>query len=380
MLTTYILFGCMAFVLALYTGLSGYMLGGLARITKDKTKGLKGDTPKASVVIAMRNEGYHIDDLINSLAKQIYPPNDFELIIIDDQSDDWHYNKVKNRLLRSSIRHYQLLRNPGTGKKAALAYGIKNASHEIILQTDGDVILDSLWIWGMTRRLRNKYNGVVLGQVEMIPQKSIWSKYAALDFLSLQAATLAFTLRQKPIMANGANFGFMRETYSRFGKKHHNYASGDDVFLVQEAAKNGIEVNACVSAQSLVKTAAPPNFKAYINQRVRWGSKTGGYPSVTAKITAAIVALSNAAVPVGLIICFFKPDLWVIYLAFALSKIIMDFSITAIYASRFQQRKLLAVYPWVALLHPFITCYIILLILIRPNQMEWKKRKVPVVK
>ena len=44
--------------------------------------------PKVSVLIPARNESANIVQTLASLAKQTYPPDNFEVIIIDDRSTD----------------------------------------------------------------------------------------------------------------------------------------------------------------------------------------------------------------------------------------------------------------------------------------------------
>ena len=51
---------------------------------------------KVSVLIAVRNEADNIKKLLTSLLKQTYPKNIFEIIIVDDSSEDDTIDIVKD--------------------------------------------------------------------------------------------------------------------------------------------------------------------------------------------------------------------------------------------------------------------------------------------
>ena len=51
--------------------------------------------PFVSIIIAARNEEHNINKLIKSIKNQTYNHNFFELIIIDDRSNDQTFNKIE---------------------------------------------------------------------------------------------------------------------------------------------------------------------------------------------------------------------------------------------------------------------------------------------
>lgn len=86
-----------------------------------------------SVIIPAYNEGKRIGSVLKALDSATYPS---ELIVVDDGSTDdtpeiVHRNGAETRLL-------QLQKN--TGKANALARGVEEASHEILMFIDADLM------------------------------------------------------------------------------------------------------------------------------------------------------------------------------------------------------------------------------------------------
>ena len=62
---------------------------------KNKFQSLSESSLKLSVIIAAKNEGHNISSLITSLSKQDFPKENYEIIIVDDNSIDNTLNKAK---------------------------------------------------------------------------------------------------------------------------------------------------------------------------------------------------------------------------------------------------------------------------------------------
>ena len=86
--------------------------------------------PKISIIIAARNEEKRILPTLQSLQKLIYPSNLFEIIFIDDASND-NTPKIINAYCRHNTnwKCIQLKEKDAEwhGKKLALKTGIENA-------------------------------------------------------------------------------------------------------------------------------------------------------------------------------------------------------------------------------------------------------------
>ena len=118
------------------------------RIGWDKISQLEVNvfTPKLSVIIALRNEESQVLRLITELKKQLYPTDKYQVIIINDHSED-----STLALLNKEVKCWRNLKllcmNEGEyGKKKAILKGIKSASGEIIISTDADCSFNANWL------------------------------------------------------------------------------------------------------------------------------------------------------------------------------------------------------------------------------------------
>lgn len=102
---------------------------------------MSGATPKVTVVIPCYNLGRYIDEAVDSVLAQTF--QDFEIIIVDDGSDDpftvaklEQYCKPKTRVIRT----------PNCGVAAARNRGIHEAAGEYILPLDADDRIDHRYL------------------------------------------------------------------------------------------------------------------------------------------------------------------------------------------------------------------------------------------
>lgn len=311
-----------------------------------------GLTPKTapstslSVVVAVRNESKNIGRLLESLLAQEYPKELIEVIIVDDHSEDDTIAMV-NRF----YRHHQelslkVLSSPGTGKKEAIAFGIKNAQTGFILTTDGDCIPDRRWVRKMTACYEAYHPKVLLGPVVYANEKTLFQKLFSLDFVSMVASGAGSAGAGLPFMGNAANMAFERSVFTSAELKL-TYSSGDDVFLIH-AVKKAYGSNAihfAKDAHMLVTTAAPENLSDFFNQRLRWASKAKGYSNLWSVIVSWVVLLFN----VSMVALFFAGLFWhwllALWFLFITLKAMIDFPLLNGFAQLTGKGKLI-VYLW----------------------------------
>ncbi len=83
-----------------------------------KTSETKDFDIKISVLVAAKNEEKNIEKFLCCIAKQSF--KNFNLVLIDDNSSDSTFEKALNFGLKNLV----LKKNPFSGKKSALKYGI----------------------------------------------------------------------------------------------------------------------------------------------------------------------------------------------------------------------------------------------------------------
>ena len=99
--------------------------------------------PKVSVIIPTYNCAQYICEAINSVLNQTY--KDFEIIVVDDGSNDGTYEKIEGWVESNRIRY---LYQSNQGCSAARNYGISNSSGKYIAFLDAD----DKWLSGMLSR------------------------------------------------------------------------------------------------------------------------------------------------------------------------------------------------------------------------------------
>ncbi len=96
-----------------------------------------------SVVIACRNESHNLKNILPDIAGQDYPPEMFEVVVVDDNSTD---NTFENASGFTNIKNLKALKNKGEGKKMAITTGVNAASGELIITTDADCRMGKNWL------------------------------------------------------------------------------------------------------------------------------------------------------------------------------------------------------------------------------------------
>jgi len=115
---------------------------------------IKDWVPRVSILIPAYNEGKRVLRAINAALSQDYP--DFEVIVIDDGSDDNTF-EVASSLKDNRLRVY---RKEHGGKAKALNFGLSKASGEVIVTTDADSYLEEGAVGELVRRF---YSDEILG-------------------------------------------------------------------------------------------------------------------------------------------------------------------------------------------------------------------------
>jgi cellulose synthase/poly-beta-1,6-N-acetylglucosamine synthase-like glycosyltransferase len=161
----------------------------------------------------------------------------------------------------------------------------------------------------------------------------------------------------RPTMANGANLGFSRSFYLSSIQDHplyHQSPSGDDIFLLHQAKKTKPSaIHFLKSPEAMVTTRPARNLKSFINQRLRWASKTKFYTDKDTIFSALVVFFMNTSLVFTLAGAIFKPALGGIFLSVFLAKTITDSFFLRDFAHFSGQKFKLCQLLVLAFLYPF---------------------------
>ena len=328
-----------------------------------KTDEVKNNDLKFSLIIAIRNEGKNIKSLLESLYEQNYPKEQFEVIIIDDHSQD-ESQKVIASFIEDKpllqIKYYKLEEGK-TGKKSALQKAYSLAKNEIFVMTDGDIRVPKNWLKLIAEAFNKQEVKLVLGGVKIEGFNSFVSKFQGLEMLSLIASGAGAAELNQPIMSNGANMAFRKSILEsiELDKIKPEIASGDDVFLMLETKRifGANSIRFVKDAEHFVTTKPVRSWKELINQRKRWVSKSGHYSDRFLLMSSWIVLLQNLGLLVLLISAFFIPVLLKTLALVWLVKSTFDFIFLRNICRFTSQNYLLKYYPLMAIIYPFFISY-----------------------
>jgi len=265
-----------AFLSLIYVRKILFFYGGLFRLRS----GTNNKKYPVSILIPARNEAENIAPCLESLIKQDYPQDRLEIIVIDDDSED-----RTGEIVRGFVSQYPFIRlislgscPPGISpKKRALQIGVEAAEGDIIFTTDADCTVSPQWISEMITHF-DKDTGMVVGFVGFDPrsERSLFHKIQSLEFIGLTMAGIGSIGAGDPIIANGANLSFRKTVFKQVGgfRGEDHVISGDDDLLLQKIDQNtDWKIRAAVSPEAFVFTEPAPDFRHFINQRIRWASK-----------------------------------------------------------------------------------------------------------
>lgn len=331
--------------------------------------------PTVSVIIPARNEEENIGQLLRALELQDFPREKLEIVVIDDHSED------QTAAIASSFLSVRVLplREDGLNsyKKKALEKGIAIAQGELIVCTDADCVPPQGWLSEIVRNYLAHDAAFVAAPVVLTNNGSLLGRFQTLDFLVLQGITGAGIQKGNLHMANGANMAYPKKIFEEVEGYHgvDKLASGDDFFLVHKIAeRHPHRIIYVKSAQAIVKTAALTTWNDFIQQRIRWASKSTQYKEIRIKAVLVLVWLYNAFFLGTLIGAMFDYIFLVLLLLAWCLKTIVEWPFVKSVAEFFQVPVTLPGFFGFQPLHIFYTVITGILGLAGPYQ--WKGRKV----
>lgn len=317
---------------------------------------------KFSIIVPFRNEEKNLPKLLKSISNLNYPKALFEIIMVDDFSNDnservyikW---RMENGLIETTL--LQNLRLSNSPKKDAISRAIPIIKHEWIITTDADCIVNKNWLLTFDNFIQKNKAEMVVGAVVYKTKNNWFHHFQQLDLLSLQGTTMGSFGIGKPFMCNGANLAYTKKLFTEIGGFGGNskIASGDDVFLLQKAIKcHSDKVFYLKNTETIVKTKPENKLYKLFMQRVRWASKTTSYSSNYSKSLAVVVLLMNLSLVLGFCIWMLNILNWRILAIVFVIKYSVDFVL--LYQSNQYLRKGKFLFPLTSsLIYPlFCSC------------------------
>ena len=219
-----------------------------------------------SVIVCAYNGSSIIEQCLNGLVKQSFPPNQFEIIIIDDGSSDNTYEVVSSFITKNenhdtfielnSIKH--------GGLSVARNSGIRISKSEIIAFIDQDAVPDTNWLMELIKPLQNGVD-YVGGRVNLLNNQNWVARFLQeLRFKQFFGPKLYYNT------IIGCNMAFKRKIFDKLLGFHENFISyGDETTLI---ARIENKFSFKPAPKAIVFHQQPDNFKKLI--QMEWKSAT----------------------------------------------------------------------------------------------------------
>lgn len=310
-------------ILVLYMGCVVLFIIGFSRL-----RSFQGQltTPQSSftIVVPFRNEKEQLPKLLKSLEQINYPREMFEVLLVDDSSEDEFILPKMDFTVKILASH----RQSNAPKKDAIQTAIEYALHPWILTTDADCEVPCTWLSTLDGFIKNNPQvAMVCGTVTYGESHGFLQHFQQLDLLSLQGVTMGSFGINLPFMCNGAHFAYTKSFFHELNgfEGNDSISSGDDVFLLQKAVAQFPEKVAYLKLNTqVVTTRYAATWKELFHQRVRWAAKSTAYKSWFGKAVALIVFMANGSLIITFLLWMIQSITLDIFLLLLVMKVSVD--------------------------------------------------------
>jgi cellulose synthase/poly-beta-1,6-N-acetylglucosamine synthase-like glycosyltransferase len=269
------------YFLALIVFVNRYVAGIAIRVVRGK-QGKWDETrddyePTVTAIIPMYNEGAAIKETLQSLLDADYPHAKLQVICVDDCSSDDSYEQARSVANTSGGRLTVLRNRQNMGKRRSIIRATREASSEIIVSVDSDVVVDKDAVRQLMRRFTSPRIAAVGGWVDVrnkhdnwltrMQVVKYWYSYFFMKNLEwgfkqvmclsgcLTAYRRSVLIELEPVLENRAILGVPIKY-------------GEDRFLTRQIVKAGHLTTMTLEARC--RTFVPTTLSGYFSQQLRW--------------------------------------------------------------------------------------------------------------
>lgn len=191
--------------------------------------------PFTTVVLATYNRAEKLKRCLDSLARQDYPKERMEIIVVDDGSRD-ETGKVLKDAKENLKCGFQPTTIKHSGIVGALNTGLKKASGDFICFTADDCIAGETWISAIIQGFSNPNVGAVAGAVKGFPDMNHVQRYTEDAGLLSQQELL-----RHGVMLSGSS-GYRKSMIEEVGYFDERLPACEDVDLAVRTRMAGYEI------------------------------------------------------------------------------------------------------------------------------------------
>jgi glycosyltransferase involved in cell wall biosynthesis len=299
-----------------------------------------------TIIIPARNEAANIAACLDSIFQQSYPSHLREIIVVDDHSTDQTALIAKEKgAIVLSLADYAFAKSTSSFKKKAIEYALQHASGQLIVTTDADCIAPHQWLAYISSLYQRKNAKFIAAPVNFHQETNALSYFQSLDFMGMMLITGAGISSRFMRMCNGANLAYPKEVFDQVNgfEGNEHLASGDDMFLLQKVAKAfPNDIYFLKNASATVLTAAKPTWSSFLQQRIRWGTKSSSYQEKQVTVVLALVFFFCWSILFSFLFALLWGGLyWLFFAVSFLTKVITDYRFLRTAARFFKRPQLM---------------------------------------
>ncbi|WP_158010998.1 glycosyltransferase [Hymenobacter lapidarius] len=294
------------------------------------------DAEPVSVIVCARNELDNLRRLLPLLLQQDYPAG-FEIILIDDRSEDdtYLYAQQLAQYYHDRVRLVSVARTPRgfAPKKYALTLGIKTARYPRLLFTDADCIpATNQWLRLMQRGFSapGQSADLVVGFSAYTEAPGFLNQLIRFETLLTAAQYLSFAWRGWPYMGVGRNLAYTRAcfTATKGFASHIRQLSGDDDLLVQDAVRAGQRVTVVADPPAHTLSEPAATWAVWWHQKRRHLSAGRAY-RFPDRLRVGTFLVANMLFYLAAVVLVFSPNNWI---PLAVVCVLRTLFVSAVYA------------------------------------------------
>ena len=264
--STYVLVVFLLVVVARYTFQMLFALFYMIRYTFRYGQKRSTFTPPISVVVPAYNEEKLIRQTLLSLLSLDYP--EYEVIIVDDGSQDNTARIVERVLGKHGNATLRLVTKPNGGKASALNAGIQVAKYDFVLCADGDSNLAPETLRMAVRHMEDPKIGAVAGNVKVLNRNTWWTTFQALEYVEgLNLTRTAQSFFRLVNIVPGPVGLFRKTTIEKVGW-YSSDTFAEDCDITLKMLRQGWQV--VYEPMAISWTEAPNTISSLMKQRYRW--------------------------------------------------------------------------------------------------------------
>jgi len=338
---------------------------------------------KITIIIPVRNEGAYIYDLLHSILNQNYPKNLFQIILVDDHSDDDtvaiinSFNSDQISIL--PLDQFEINDTFNSYKKFGIEKAIELANGDLLVHTDGDCVVQKNWLAYFASHFEYHKKSFIGGPVNFHAGNNGIQNFQELDMMGMMIITGAGVQKKKGHICNGANLAYTKSLFEKVGgfKGINKMASGDDVLLMQKVAAQAPEEIAYLkNSKATVFTQSAKTWKVFKEQRIRWATKSSTYKDKSVTLELAAVFFFHLSLVISLVGSLFFGRLFLgIFVVMLLVKIVADYLLLRIATRFFNNEDAMLQFAPSLLIHVYYIVNVGILANLR-GSYEWKGRVV----